>query len=162
MEGSFKVCILLEEQSRYFKLESRLMFRISREFLEQISFSSAGMEDRFKDERLQSLQFNSFSPEKREKLNSLRKLEAIFNFLREEVLEKLISVEFPKKLEEDIQLFQFFTGREIQSSQIIVGAVQGFQGSVGFTGQERAVDYGNSPEFSDCKNIQYLLTNRQT
>ena len=100
VEGSFKVCILLEEQSRYFKLESRLMFRISREFLEQISFSSAGMEDRFKDERLQSLQFNSFSPEKREKLNSLRKLEAIFNFLREEVFEKLISVEFPKKLEE--------------------------------------------------------------
>ena len=65
------------------------------------------LDDRFKDERLQSLQFNSFSPEKREKLNSLRKLEAIFNFLREEVFEKLISVEFPKKLEEASSSFNF-------------------------------------------------------
>ena len=76
--------------------------------MEQISFSSAGMEDRFKDERLQSLQFNSFSPEKREKLNSLRKLEAIFNFLREEVFEKLIDEETGLYLESPNYVYDLF------------------------------------------------------
>lgn len=119
--------------------------------MEQISFSSAGMEDRFKDERLQSLQFNSFSPEKREKLNSLRKLEAIFNFLREEVFEKLISVEFPKKLEEASSSFNFLPGREIQSSQIIVGTVQGFQGSVGFQVKKEQLIMGTVQSFQIVK-----------
>ena len=97
----------MEEQSRYFKPERRLKFRVSRRLPEQISFSSDGIDAGLRVRRLQLLQSSSFSLEKREKSKSSRTTEEMFNFSTEELLGRLMELLLPQLLKEMSRSFSF-------------------------------------------------------
>ena len=127
MSGSFRVCILLEEQSRYFKPERRLKFRVSRRLPEQISFSSDGIDAGLRVRRLQLLQSSSFSLEKREKSKSSRTTEEMFNFSTEELLGRLMELLLPQLLKEMSRSFSFLHEERSRLSRLLCEQFRDFR-----------------------------------
>ena len=160
MSGSFRVCILLEEQSRYFKPERRLKFRVSRRLPEQISFSSDGIDAGLRVRRLQLLQSSSFSLEKREKSKSSRTTEEMFNFSTEELLGRLMELLLPQLLKEMSRSFSFLHEERSRLSRLLSSSE--ISELCWLIHRETAVHCQNSPGFSDYKNIRCLPGNRLT
>ena len=127
MSGSFRVCILLEEQSRCFKPERRLKFRVSRRLPEQISFSSDGIDAGLRVRRLQLLQSSSFSLEKREKSKSSRTTEEMFSFSTEGLLGRLMELLLPQLLKEMSRSFSFLHEERARLSRLLCEQFRDFR-----------------------------------
>ena len=149
MSGSFRVCILLEEQSRYFKPERRLKFRVSRRLPEQISFSSDGIDAGLRVRRLQLLQSSSFSLEKREKSKSSRTTEEMFNFSTEELLGRLIELLLPQLLKEMSRSFSFLHEERSRLSRLLCEQFRDFRTVLADTSRNSQRNRSQSATFQD-------------
>ena len=111
--------MLLEEQSRSFKLERRLKFRVSRRFPEQISFSSDGIDAGLRVSRLQLLQSSSFNLEKQEKSKSSSATEEMFSFSTEGCFGRLMELLLPQLLKEMSRFFSFLQEERSRLSRLL-------------------------------------------